>query len=41
MTGVENKNELFTIEGYSDEELFAHVENNDMEAEKITAPRYS
>ena len=38
---MENKNELFTIEGYSDEELFAHVDHNDLESEKITAPRYS
>ena len=27
--------------GLSEEELFAHVENNGLEAEKITAPRYS
>ena len=38
---MENKKELFTIEGYSDEELFAHVDHNDLESEKITAPRYS
>ncbi len=27
--------------GLSDEELFSHVENNETDAEKITAPRYS
>lgn len=25
----------------SDEELFSHVDNNNLESEKITAPRYS
>ena len=38
---MEDKNELFTIEGYSDEELFAHVDHSALESEKITAPRYS
>ena len=38
---MEEKNELFTIEGYSDEELFAHVDHSALESEKITAPRYS
>ena len=38
---MENKNELFTIEGYSDEELFVHVDHSALESEKITAPRYS
>ena len=38
---MEDKNELFTIEGYSDEELFTHVDHNALESEKITAPRYS
>ena len=38
---MEQKNELFTIEGYSDEELFAHVDHSALESEKITAPRYS
>ena len=27
--------------GLTDEELFAHVDNNAVDAEKITAPRYS
>ena len=27
--------------GLSDEELFSHVDHNDLESEKITAPRYS
>ena len=35
------ENELFTVEGMTDEELFAHVDHNDLESEKITAPRYS
>ena len=38
---MEDKKELFTIEGYSDEELFAHVDHSALESEKITAPRYS
>ena len=38
---MEQKNELFTIEGYSDEELFVHVDHSALESEKITAPRYS
>lgn len=38
---MEEKKELFTIEGYSDEELFAHVDHSALESEKITAPRYS
>ncbi len=38
---MEQKNELFTIEGYTDEELFAHVDHSALESEKITAPRYS
>ena len=27
--------------GLSDEELFSHVDINDLDSEKITAPRYS
>lgn len=27
--------------GFSDEELFSHIDNNSLESEKITAPRYS
>jgi len=38
---VEKKNELFTIEGYTDQELFSHVDHSALESEKITAPRYS
>lgn len=38
---MENKNELFAIEGYTNEELFSHMDHNDLESEKITAPRYS
>lgn len=38
---MEKKNQLFTVEGYSDAELFTHVDHNAMESEKITAPRYS
>lgn len=34
-------NELFTIEGMTDEELFSHVDHSELESEKITAPRYS
>ncbi len=37
------ENELFNLEQYglSDEELFSRVDHNEMESEKITAPRYS
>lgn len=38
---MENENKLFTIEGYTDEELFSHVDHSALESEKITAPRYS
>ena len=38
---MEEKNELFTIEGYTDEDLFSHVDHSALESEKITAPRYS
>ena len=38
---MENQNELFTIEGYTNEELFSRIDHNDLETEKITAPRYS
>lgn len=36
-----NNEELFRVEGMTDEELFSHVDHNDLESEKITAPRYS
>ena len=37
------ENELFDLSKFelSDEELFSRVDHNDMESEKITAPRYS
>ncbi len=38
---MENNNELFTVEGMTDEELFARVDHNSLDSEKITAPRYS
>ena len=38
---MENKDSLFTVEGMTDEELFARVDHNSLESEKITAPRYS
>ncbi len=38
---MENKNELFTVEGMTDEELFSRVDHNSLDSEKITAPRYS
>ena len=31
----------FTGCGYTEEELFSRVDHNDLESEKITAPRYS
>ncbi len=36
-----NDTTLFTVDGMSDEELFAPVKNDELESEKITAPRYS
>ena len=38
---MENKDSLFTVEGMTDEELFARVDHNSLDSEKITAPRYS
>lgn len=38
---MDYNDELFHVEGMTDEELFSHVDHNDLESEKITAPRYS
>ena len=38
---MENKESLFDKYGLSDAELFSRVDHNDLESEKITAPRYS
>ena len=38
---VTNLKEVDPTDGMSDEELFSEVNHNDLESEKITAPRYS
>ena len=40
---MENNQELVDLSkfGLTNEELFAHIDNNDADSEKITAPRYS
>ena len=38
---MENKKIDLSAFGMSEEELFSHVDHNDLESEKITAPRYS
>ena len=38
---MENKKTASVFEQFSDEELFSRVDNNELESEKITAPRYS
>ena len=36
---ADNEKSIFDL--YSEEELFSHMDNNELESEKITAPRYS
>ena len=38
---MENELRDLSAYGLSDEELFAHIDHNELESEKITAPRYS
>ncbi len=38
---MEDTNKLFTVEGMTDEELFARIDHDSLESEKITAPKYS